>query len=583
MATIGKLVVSLSANSAKLVSELGKTRKSVKKWGADIAKTVAKAGAVFAGLALIIGGAVLVAINRNAAAIDDMTKAAGKLNFPIEDFQKFAYVAGLSNISMDKFGVSMQKMQKTIGDARAGLSTASDAFDQLGLSADNLAKMSPSKQFELIAERMKDIPLQADKVKIAMDIFGRSGADLLNVFAGDVKAAGDEFDGLGVAITESQAMAVAAYQDSKTKLGELLGGFGKNLAAEVAPVFTLITGKITESIKKMGGMKSAANTFANAIIDAMNSALTAISSVASAILQVRGFLLDVKLMTTVVAEKIASMDFTVPEEGGSIFSNKSGGIDPSLSWLPIIEEQIKSNNDAQARLAEGFGVLTRVVEEAGSAIGREFNDSHVQAYIKHQQELNDGTKALTETSGDLASKLEEVTKSKAWKDIFGKEDVTARANQFDQYAKLAKANIESGSKFTGDNIKVLRSILETSTNNGGSGFSNNNLFEKLDLKGMAEVIAGLEAYKQQNDAAPSGGTASANIDKLITQGQVSQNVMDKIISSQKDQKTLGKLELTVSNGDSKLKGNVFGDPEFMAQFKAAVSRQTNDQARAVTQ
>jgi hypothetical protein len=583
MATIGKLVVSLSANSAKLVSELGKTRKSVKKWGADIAKVVAKAGAVFAGLALIIGGAVLVAINRNAAAIDDMTKAAGKLNFPIEDFQKFGYIAGLSNISMDKFGVSMQKMQKSIGDARAGLSTAKDAFAALNLNFNELANMSPSQQFELIAEAMSKVPLQADKVKLAMDIFGRSGADLLNVFAGDVKAVGAEFDGLGVAITESQAMAVAAYQDSKTKLGELLGGFGKNLSAEVAPAFTLIIGKITESIKKMGGMKSAANIFANHIIDAMNSAINAISSVASAILQVKGFLLDVKLLTVVLGEKIASIDFTAPKEGGSIFSRESGGIDPAISSLPEIEAKIQRNIEAQARLAEGLGALNRVVIEAKDVIGKEFNDSHVQAYLKRQQELNDGTKSLTETSDGLAKKLEEVTKSKAWQDIFGKEDVTARANQFDQYAKLAKANIDSGSKFTGENIKVLKSILETSTNNGGSGFSTNNLFEKLDLKGMAEVIAGLEGYKQQQDVSAASGTATASIDKLITQGQVSQNVMDKIISAQKDQKTLGKLELTVTNGDSQLKGNVFGDPEFMARFKAEMKKTNNDEARAVAQ
>jgi hypothetical protein len=536
MATIGKLVVSLSANSAKLVSELGKTRKSVKKWGADVAKTAAKAGAVFSGLALTLGGVVLVAINRNAAAIDDMTKAAGKLNFPVEDFQKFAYVAGLSNISMDKFGVSMQKMQKSIGDARAGLSTAKDAFAALNLNFNDLANMSPSQQFEMIAEAMKGVGSQADKVKIAMDIFGRSGADLLNVFAGDVKAAGDEFDSLGVTITDNQSRMVAAYQDSKTKLGTLLGGFGKQLTAEVSPAFTLVINKITESIKEMGGMKEAANKFARFIINGMIVAVKAVDSlivgVKELILTLKQALLMYKIMDNAAGKLVPFGEDYSPEN-----------LQKTADEIVALQKSINGGGGVKDKLVSFLDELEKTLDNVG-----------IEPAIVPIVKAASASQLLAEAATEAAKTLDEVSKSKAWKDIFGKEDVTARANQFDQYAKLAKANIESGSSFTGDNIKVLKSILETSTNNGGSGFSTNNLFEKLDLKGMADVISGLESMAVTNQQA-------VNQQKAPT----------------------SKISIDLTSDTGKVAGEIWGEPEFIRGIEAWNQQYMNNKARAVTQ
>lgn len=574
MATIGKLVVSLQANSAKLVSELSKSQKMLKSWASRAAKAVGSVVKVFGLLGAVGLGAFVIAVNKSAAAIDNITKAAGKLQFPIEDYQRFAFIAAKSNIPMENFGKSMQKMLKTIGDARDGLTTATGAFDQLGLSADHLAQLSPSDQFALIAERMKEIPVHADRVKVAMDIFGRSGADLLNVFAGDVKGIGEEFDSLGIAITDQQAAMVATFQDSKTTLNTLFKGFSENVTAEVSPVFNTLVEEVTAVIKSMGGIKPIAQDIARWIGEAVSASISHF-----------GFLLDAIEGAKLVIGKTFEFIGTAIGEQLAAWSEGNLTIDLDKSALPAIAADFQKGIDGFGEAGRAADAFAAKIDESTSKIGggEGLNDGHVQAFIQQQkdaaQQVITQNQEVAASGKKLAETLEEVSKSKAWKDIFGKEDVTARSNQFDQYAKLAKANIESGSQFAGSNLEVLKEILRVAESNGGQGFSNNNLFEKLDLQGMADVITGLEAMsKAQATSAPA---QNEQIKNLITAGTVSQNVMDKLIQSQSQQKELGKLELTVSNGNGGgLKGNIFGDPEFLENFKREVARDLNDEARA---
>ena len=566
MATIGSLVVSLSANSAKLVKELSKTQKTLKKWAKKAGNTIKSIGKAFGVLSTVAIGAFIIAVNKSAAAIDDMTKAAGKLKFPIEDYQRFAFIASKSNIPMENFGKSMQRMLKTVGDARDGLSTATKAFDQLGLSADDLARLNPSQQFELIAASMENVETHADKVKIAMDIFGRSGADLLNVFAGDVKGIGKEFDDLGVTITQQQADMVAKYQDSKTTLNALFKGFGKNVTAEVSPAFTLIIEKITQAVKDMGGMKEAARSFASAVINGIGRAARGFNSFISSLLTIQDTMLSLQetwIRTKAILELKPFADKSFDEQ-----------LEGSRKELEEITAKRWQISLAIANRKETDSYFENLANELDLTIGGEGG-----GVAETANKVVEANNQLAKSAAETAKTLEEVSKAKAWKDIFGKEDVTARSNQFDQYAKLVKNDIDSGSGFAGSNLDTLKSILETAKNNGGVGFSNNSLFEKLDIQGMTDVIKGLEALIPSGQSGESSAEINGQIQGLVKQGQVSQNVIDKLIQTQQGQKELGKLELNMITDTGKIAGEIWGEPEFITRLQAEVNKQTNNAAR----
>ncbi len=178
---------------------------------------------------------------------------------------------------------------------------------------------------------------------------------------------------------------------------------------------------------------------------------------------------------------------------------------------------------------------------------------------------------------EAAKNLKDIGTSKAWQEIFKKTDVTARSFRFDDAARLAKQQIDSGSKFAGSSLNDLSGILQTVKNNSGRGFSNNNLFEQVDIAGMAEVVKGLQALANVKAVEPD---RADQIQGLIRRGEVSQNVIDKLIQTQQGQKTLGKLDIKMTTDTGKVAGQIFGEPAFLTNLKSFVDRQTNDSARA---
>lgn len=536
MATIGKLVVSLQANSAKLVSELGKSQKRIKRFASNSIKNLKSITKVFAGLGAILAGGLLLAINKNAEAIDNMTKAAGKLNFPIEDFQRFSFIAAKSNIEMDSFGKGVQKMLKTVGDARAGLTTAADAFDQLNLNADDLAKLNPSQQFEIIAEAMKGVESQSDKVKIAMDIFGRSGADLLNVFAGDVKGIGKEFDSLGITITQRQADMVAAFQDAKASLNTLLGGFARNVTAEVSSALTLVIERVTESIKRMGGMKAAANKFARSIIAGTIGAIQGFSGLISVMQEVllltKKVALDYKILNN-LAGKIVPF--------GEDYSTES--LDKTAKEIVKLEGQIRKNGTIEQSLTKLLEDLNKEILNVGGKEALKAN-SHVELFRQNQKKLADES-AKTASSLSL---LSEVTKSAARSVEAGKV-----SDQFQQYFEMAQRDLNSGSVFAGDKINVLENLINSSRNNGAlTG----------DLNAMQSMINELKNVSQSS--------------------QVTAQSVQQLNQQQKPQ-SLGSLIINMVTDAGQISGKIFAEPEFLSNLKLFVDRQTNNSARAAAQ
>jgi hypothetical protein len=572
MATIGKLVVSLSANSAKLVSELRKTRKSVQKWGAgikSIVSGVAKAfGLIGTALAAISGGSIALIVTKNAEAIKSIDTMARSFGISARSMQEWGAAGRYVGLETDKIGDIFKDVSEKIGEFIAtGSGGAKDVFEQLSLNASEFIGLAPDKAILKISAAMEGMT-QQKKIFLFESLASDSALliPLLEGGAAGFRAMADEAARAGVILSDSQVKGVVAFDDALTSLGVVVTGFGRTLTGELAPVFLLLVEKIKSVINEMGGMKKAAQTVAKFFVSSIQSIVKAAGWLSKSFLEVQLIVsktknammemfnvarlinptlrlftdaynskdfadsaLNIKAVESKLLEGIPKIDAAVE----NFFSEISASVGSGNSLDEVVTQMIASGLDGPM-LAD----FLRLKEEESQAVASAAAESQ----------------KLATAAAETAKKLDEVTKSKAWKDIFGKEDVTARANQFDTYAKLAKANIESGSKFTGDNIKVLKSILETSTNNGGSGFSTNNLFEKLDLKGMADVIAGLESMAVTNQQA-------VNQQKAPT----------------------SKISIDLTSDTGKVAGEIWGEPEFIRGIEAWNQQYMNNKARAVTQ
>jgi hypothetical protein len=88
-----------------------------------------------------------------------------------------------AGVGADSLGPIINKMQKALVDAEDGTSKAAYAFADLGLSLSKLQSMSPEEQLRTIGKAIADIPDPAKRASTAMEIFGKSGGALNQVFA----------------------------------------------------------------------------------------------------------------------------------------------------------------------------------------------------------------------------------------------------------------------------------------------------------------------------------------------------------------------------------------------------------------
>jgi hypothetical protein len=157
-----------------------------------VAAGFAAAAAAAAGLAVGIKGALDL-----AGALSDLSSrtgvAAGELRILQEAFAR-------NGLSAEKVGPSINKMQRALVEAGDGTGPAAEAFKMLGISVDGLRGMDASSQFSAIGQAINSIPDPAGRAAAAMQIFGKSGGEMLTLFANSgsmaeaARSVGDQAD-----------------------------------------------------------------------------------------------------------------------------------------------------------------------------------------------------------------------------------------------------------------------------------------------------------------------------------------------------------------------------------------------------
>jgi hypothetical protein len=282
MALIGEIITKIKVDASQQKRELSKAKKALLGFG-RVAKKALSGLAVGAGVATAAFVGVAAVVNKTAESIDLLAKTSAKLGVTVAALQKLEFQAALTGVSSEKLSQTLQRMTRGVSEAAAGFGTAKKALAELNLDAEVLNKLSPDKAFNLISVAFRGISNQSDKVRLAMQIFGREGVALVNTMNSDLEATGKQFDKLGISISQSQAKAVEAFNDSKTVLGQILGGFAQQLTVKLAPAFKFLIDKVSEFVISMGGMGKVAEKVANVVLGAMSNILGAITSVANGI------------------------------------------------------------------------------------------------------------------------------------------------------------------------------------------------------------------------------------------------------------------------------------------------------------
>jgi len=206
------------------------------------------------GVGLSLGATVMYLKNAAAAAIqfgDDIAKASAKTGVAAGVFSELAYAAKQSDVPIQALGVAFRKMQVAVSEAGSGAKAAQESFAALGIEFGTFRRLSPDKQFEVIAEQISRLKDPADRARAAVDLFGRSGSDLLPMMmdgAKGIRALREEAERVGASLTDQQVAALAGADDAIKRLDSAWAGLARTLSSLVAPALTSIANQMTDFI-----------------------------------------------------------------------------------------------------------------------------------------------------------------------------------------------------------------------------------------------------------------------------------------------------------------------------------------------
>ena len=256
------------------LTAIDKTRQAFSSVRAGLGRVGSSIGNVRTALAALGAG---VALKQFATQIDDLAKASGRLGLTVNELQSLQFAASQTGASAEELEKGLTRFSRAISEASSGIGTGLRSFEALGIKVtDAQNNLRPTSELlDEVSDRLAQIEAPADRVRIAFDLFGRSGVNLVNTLqngSGAVKELQDEFNAVTLLLTDEQAKAVEAANDRFDKLGRILGSIGQRISSVVVPALARISEFIILNVlKALNGATKAVRSFLNEIVDFANS------------------------------------------------------------------------------------------------------------------------------------------------------------------------------------------------------------------------------------------------------------------------------------------------------------------------
>lgn len=186
-------------------------------------------------------GDAFVAMGEKADAIDESSQ---KLGLSKKAYQEWAYVLSQNGGNIESFGVGMKTLQNAMAQ---GTKATEEAFTKLGLSSNELKKMTPEDALAATIKAFQEMPASAEKTALAMDLFGKQGMELmptLNQTADATEALKKQANDLGLVLSDEAIDAGAKFSDNMATLKLGLSAVGTNIIAKLMPSISKFIEKI---------------------------------------------------------------------------------------------------------------------------------------------------------------------------------------------------------------------------------------------------------------------------------------------------------------------------------------------------
>ena len=258
MASAGSLVVSLGLDAAQYTSGLTKAQYQARQFGEEIGRGIRVAGiAAFAALGAASVAAVAI-INRSAEEISGFKGISEQIGDTASAVAGLKLSADLSGVSLDTVGKASVKLTAELAKTKDESKGAGSAIKALGLNLNEFKQLSPTEQLKATAGALAKFEDGAGKTAVAVQLFGRAGAELIPFF-NDLAEAGET----QIRLTDEQIEAVDSLGKVQARFKSEMESVANLIVAESTPAIIAFTGAIQDTIRDVLGLSGGVSDFAS--------------------------------------------------------------------------------------------------------------------------------------------------------------------------------------------------------------------------------------------------------------------------------------------------------------------------------
>jgi len=248
-----------------LITAVDQTRgafDSIKRNLGDLGNAARSINGLLGTLGLAVSAAGLGAmVKASLDSADSLSKLSQRVGITVESLSTLIPVADLAGVSGEKFEGGLRKLATRMLDAATGSDEAARGFAAVGVAIQNQdGTLRATDQVLLdLTDRFKAMPDGAQKTALAVDLFGKSGADLipfLNQGRDGVEALTTELQALGVQIGGDTAAQAEVFNDSLAKVRLAITSIGNRVIEAFLPAMNDMANGMVESAKQGGSLRA---------------------------------------------------------------------------------------------------------------------------------------------------------------------------------------------------------------------------------------------------------------------------------------------------------------------------------------
>jgi hypothetical protein len=330
-------------------------------------------------------------VANTANAMAEIGKSAEYIGVGANALQELRYAAEKSGVSVDALNDALKEIQvRAMDAAQSGKGEAAEAFQKLGLKSTDAAGRirEPLELLDAVADRMKALRTQSERIWVADAIFGDEGSMVLKMLKGGaqgLKEMRQEARTLGITLSSNSIESASRFNQALKKLQHTSNGVGRAFVENLLPSLSWLMEKLSCFAVAINSARVSSSMFDVALLS-LSATLAAVAikaalAFAPILIAAAPVIAKVALITAGVVALIAVVeDIWVAFNGGnSVFgqlwqtmNSFFAPFEKKLCELPHIIS--RSTAEAWQAMTKGFADAWASMQQEFSKFSSWFND-----------------------------------------------------------------------------------------------------------------------------------------------------------------------------------------------------------------